>query len=170
MIRTTKNDSNHLWETLIYQRVLLLFLFGPSVNIEEAEFMSYTAASQQGAIKMIWLPFWEAAMSSMFRENPTQRGDCNTVTLWLHRLFYSTTPTPSLGRLTTLYRFVLRFPVSAHINFIVAPFQKSGPCAQTARCWETWEPSQWKFSSSGASDPFCLPQNQFVLQLRSFCF
>ncbi len=38
----------------------------PSANMEGAEFMSYTGASHQGAIKMIWLHFWGAVMSSIF--------------------------------------------------------------------------------------------------------
>ena len=33
---------------------------------EEAEFMTYTAASPQGEIKMLWLHFWGTVMSTIY--------------------------------------------------------------------------------------------------------
>ena len=38
----------------------------PSTNMEGAGLMTYTAASHQGVIKMFWLHFWGAVMTSIF--------------------------------------------------------------------------------------------------------
>ena len=49
---------------------LVLWLFvlvhRPSTNMEEVEFMTYTAASQQGAIKTLWLNFKGAVIADIF--------------------------------------------------------------------------------------------------------
>ena len=38
----------------------------PSTNTEKTGYMTYTAATQQVAIEMLWLRFWGAVMSSIF--------------------------------------------------------------------------------------------------------
>ena len=42
------------------------FVHVPSTNMQEAGFMIYTTANHQGAIKALWLHFWEAVTSSIF--------------------------------------------------------------------------------------------------------
>lgn len=44
-------------------RELLSLAHVPSANMEEAEFMSYAAASHQGASTMFWLHSWGKAVA-----------------------------------------------------------------------------------------------------------
>ena len=44
---------------------LFTLLHVQSANLEEVTFMTYTAASHQGMIEILWLDFWEAIMSSL---------------------------------------------------------------------------------------------------------
>ena len=53
----------------------------PSTNMEEAGFMTFTSASHQGAIKMMWLHYWAAVMLSIF-----------LFTLWLWQINCDTRP------------------------------------------------------------------------------
>ena len=46
---------------------LSIVMFDPVfINMEEAGIRSYTTASHQGVIKMIWFHFWGAVMSAIF--------------------------------------------------------------------------------------------------------
>ena len=58
--------ENHLWEQIFE---IVLWLFVQSTNMKELGFMTDTAASHQVAIKMLWLHFWGASMSSIFRSS-----------------------------------------------------------------------------------------------------
>ena len=68
VIRTTLYDRNHLWKRSIRHALRLLSLSHvPSANMEGVGLMTYTAASQMGAIKTFWLHFWGAfTMSIVF--------------------------------------------------------------------------------------------------------
>ena len=57
----------HLWEKFVWH-VLWFFSLAhvPSTNMERTGLMTYTAASHQGALKMFWLHFWRAVMTSIF--------------------------------------------------------------------------------------------------------
>ena len=57
MTRTTENDRNRRWEKLFeaYFDCFLSLAHVPSTNMEEAGFMTYPAASHQGAMQMFWL-------------------------------------------------------------------------------------------------------------------
>ena len=44
----------------------------PSANMEGKGIMTYTSASHQGSIKMFWLHFWGAVMSSIYDKKQQQ--------------------------------------------------------------------------------------------------
>ena len=72
----TRGEKNDLkWQKPSLRKNLMFFRINfdfvslvhvPSSNMDEAWFMTYTAASHQGAIKMIWVPFCRAFMASIF--------------------------------------------------------------------------------------------------------
>ena len=57
-------DMNLKWQKQSEKKLFLTRL------IEDTEFMTYAAASHQGAFKTLWLHFWEAFMSSIFMYIP----------------------------------------------------------------------------------------------------
>ena len=66
MIRTTENEWNHHWEKLSRVLWFLILVHVPYANIEETRFMTYTAASHQGAIKTLFHPAWGPVMLFIF--------------------------------------------------------------------------------------------------------
>ena len=65
--------QKHLWHLCL---LWLLFCLGhvPSVNMEEAGFMTYNAASHQGAIETLWLQLYEtSSVSTVFLRRADSR-------------------------------------------------------------------------------------------------
>ncbi len=58
--------GKNVFDVYLLTYLLTHFFSLAHANMEVAGFMTYTAASHQGAIKMFWLHFWGAVMSSIF--------------------------------------------------------------------------------------------------------
>ena len=71
-----QSDTNYL--NYVILRIFWLFrlVHLPSANVEEAGFITYTAASQQRAIQMIWLHCWGSVSWSILTYSLVQRESC----------------------------------------------------------------------------------------------